>query len=452
VKHSASSPTILLVNPPVYDFVAYDLWAKPLGLLTLAAVLRQADAVVYLLDYMDRCHPLLPEPASNRYGCGKYCTEEIPKPAVLSGVPRKYHRYGLPAALAEKALDGVPVPDIVLVGSGMTYWYPGVTEAIALLKRRYPNTAVILGGIYATLCPGHARECSGADRVFQGGDPAALHALLNECGIVLDADVIPSCFSAFPAPDYSFYRHLPYAVLGTSRGCPFHCSYCASEVLSSGGWEKKRPETIVQEIAALVVRGIQNIAFYDDALFVHAEEHIMPVLAECRDRKLHINFHSPNGLHARFLTAPLANLLKAAGFVLPRLSLETVDSARQRSTGGKILTGEFEQAVINLKDAGYNPGEYVAYLLMGMPGQSDTEVEESIHWAHRLGARISLSEYSLIPGTRDWEHYKHLLPYEDPLWQNNTLLPLMPRTGMTRAQQLKDLAHKLNQILISKGT
>jgi molybdenum cofactor biosynthesis enzyme MoaA len=152
------------------------------------------------------------------------------------------------------------------------------------------------------------------------------------------------------------------------------------------------------------------------------------------------------------LTAPLAGLLKTAGFIQPRISLETVDTARQRSTGGKVSGKEFEQAIINLRNAGYKPGEYIAYLLMGMPGQRDIEIEESIRWAHRLGAHISLSEYSLIPGTSDWENYRQLLPHEDPLWQNNTLLPLTSRSELAHAQKLKDLVHELNQTLRMKGT
>jgi hypothetical protein len=31
---------ILLVNPPVYDFAAYDFWPKPYGMLTVAGYLR----------------------------------------------------------------------------------------------------------------------------------------------------------------------------------------------------------------------------------------------------------------------------------------------------------------------------------------------------------------------------------------------------------------------------
>ena len=31
---------ILLVNPPIYDFAAYDFWLKPYGLLSVAGRLR----------------------------------------------------------------------------------------------------------------------------------------------------------------------------------------------------------------------------------------------------------------------------------------------------------------------------------------------------------------------------------------------------------------------------
>ena len=30
-------PRILLVNPPIYDFAAYDFWLKPYGMLRAAA-------------------------------------------------------------------------------------------------------------------------------------------------------------------------------------------------------------------------------------------------------------------------------------------------------------------------------------------------------------------------------------------------------------------------------
>ena len=41
---------VLLVNPWIYDFAAFNLWCEPLGLLSIGAVLQQAGCRVDLLD------------------------------------------------------------------------------------------------------------------------------------------------------------------------------------------------------------------------------------------------------------------------------------------------------------------------------------------------------------------------------------------------------------------
>ena len=46
-------PRILLVNPPIYDFAAYDFWLKPYGMLSVAGKLRD-KADFMLFDYLDR--------------------------------------------------------------------------------------------------------------------------------------------------------------------------------------------------------------------------------------------------------------------------------------------------------------------------------------------------------------------------------------------------------------
>ena len=47
---------VLLLNPPIYDFTAYDFWLKPLGLLTVAGRLNGIVDLT-LFDYLDRNHP-----------------------------------------------------------------------------------------------------------------------------------------------------------------------------------------------------------------------------------------------------------------------------------------------------------------------------------------------------------------------------------------------------------
>jgi hypothetical protein len=62
------------------------------------------------------------------------------------------------------------VPDVIFVTSVVTYWYSGVFEVIGEVKRVFPQTPVILGGIYATVCQEHAVQHSGADHVVSGNN------------------------------------------------------------------------------------------------------------------------------------------------------------------------------------------------------------------------------------------------------------------------------------------
>src|SRR3954454_8698691 len=93
-------PKILLVNPPIYDFSAYDFWLKPYGLLRVAGYLR-GQAALTLFDYLDRFHPHAPPEPAQRAGTwerGQFYTQGVAKPALLAAIPRTYRRYGLPRA------------------------------------------------------------------------------------------------------------------------------------------------------------------------------------------------------------------------------------------------------------------------------------------------------------------------------------------------------------------
>ena len=52
------------------------------------------------------------------------------------------------------------VPDYVLITSLFTYWADCVHRSVDYYKALYPNTIVIVGGIYATLMPDHLKHGS----------------------------------------------------------------------------------------------------------------------------------------------------------------------------------------------------------------------------------------------------------------------------------------------------
>lgn len=111
-------PRVLLVNPWICDFAAYDFWAKPLGLLSLAAFLKKSGLAVSFIDCLDRFHPRASktDPCA-RNGRGPYLKTPIPRPRGLEDVPRTYSRYGvLPEWLREDLLN-MARPDLILVTS-----------------------------------------------------------------------------------------------------------------------------------------------------------------------------------------------------------------------------------------------------------------------------------------------------------------------------------------------
>lgn len=168
-------PQVLLVNPPIYDFSAYDFWLKPYGLLRVAGYLRgQAD--VCLFDYLDRHHPLLPpeaRPHSDPWQRGRFYATPIAKPVLFADVPRRYRRYGLPRQRFQAFLADHGPFDVALIQTVMTYWYPGVQEVIDDIRALSPGTRIVLGGVYATLCTQHARNL-GADLVIERSQLAPL--------------------------------------------------------------------------------------------------------------------------------------------------------------------------------------------------------------------------------------------------------------------------------------
>ena len=67
------TPHILLINPWIYDFAAFDFWAKPLGLLSIGGMLRGQGYQISYIDCLDRFHPELRNTLkTDKFGKGHY--------------------------------------------------------------------------------------------------------------------------------------------------------------------------------------------------------------------------------------------------------------------------------------------------------------------------------------------------------------------------------------------
>src|SRR5437763_4296387 len=308
-------PRILLVNPPIYDFSAYDFWLKPYGLLRVAGYLR-GQATLALFDYLDRFHPLAPSDPAQHAGTwerGPFYAQSAAKPALFAGIPRTYRRYGLPRSLLQTFLTEQEPFDVALIQTVMTYWYPGIQEVIADIRAYAPQTRIVLGGVYATLCPQHAYSL-GADLVIDRAHLAPLWDLLQ---------LTPRLHEP---PLWEAYADLRVGVLKLADGCPFKCTYCSVPQVYPP-FAARPLERSLAELAWLRQCGARQVAFYDDALLFKHEQIIVPFIRQVVQRGLEVNLHTPNALNARFITADIARLIVHAGIQEFYLAVIRTESA-----------------------------------------------------------------------------------------------------------------------------
>lgn len=442
-NNTPMKPSLILINPWIYDFAAYDLWSKPLGLLYLAAFLKNCGFQIYLIDCLDAHHPLMigdpsiKRPKRRLYGTGKYWRKEIPKPPPLKDIPRTYSIYGISRRVFEEELRSIQRPAAILVTSLMTYWYPGAIEVIALAKKNHPGVPVILGGIYARLCNDLATRNSGADSVSTLTDPASLLRVLEDHDVHAPGPLLDSGPPPYPA--FDLLGKIEYVCLLTSTGCPFRCPYCVSHFLNPQ-MSRRDPAEVLDEILYWHRNfGVRDFAFYDDALLISSDTHLAILLEDIERLRLDLRFHTPNALHVREVTADVATLMRRSGFRTIRLGLETSDFSLHRNFGDKVAEGDFERAVNNLLRTGFTRDQIGAYILIGLPGQSVDSVMATVDFVDRVGATPYLSEYSPIPHTPLWEKAEGYSRYDlsEPLFHNNTLLPCWGEAQLAELPRLK---------------
>jgi len=410
---------VLLVNPPIFDFTAYDFWLRPYGMLRVAGRMRHACKPAYF--------NFLTSNVRDEWGRGRFHEAIVAKPYEFRDIPRRYRRFGRPREEFRGFLETGRF-DAALIQTGMTYWYEGVKEVIEDLRALQPAAKIILGGNYATLCPAHAGSL-GADLIVEADRLEPLWGMLG----------------VEPADEPPLWEQTPggTGVIRLTEGCPFRCTYCSVPIIGPR-FKPRALDECLGEIRHLARLGTRDVAFYDDALLYHSEEALVPFLEHVLDERIHVNFHTPNALNARFITAPLARLMVRAGVRTFFLGLESSSPEWQAGTGGKVRSDEFTRAVHHLGDA--EARFIAAYIIIGHPGSDLQQVEDSMRLAHRSGARVMLAEFAPIPGTPDGERCREWVGIDEPLAHNKTAFAIR-RLGSGHVDALKTLCRELNAAL-----
>ncbi len=428
---------ILLINPPIYDFAAYSLWARPVGLLKIASLFHYNSVNFEYFDFLDISKMDKSEIKKFKIkikdsGRHSYPKEEIKKPDIFKTINRKFYRFGLQKEKFLKFIENINPPDYVIITSIMTYWYLGVEEVINLVRKFFPLAKIILGGIYVNLCKEHAKK-------FKINH---LVSSIDEIVKILNLSNIKKKF--FPLPLH-LYKENYFAPIYTSFGCPYSCVYCANKFLNNSFYQRDADEVLNEIIYYYDNYKIKNFAFYDDALLINKKQHFIPLFQKLIKLKKDFKFYCPNGLHISEIDYEVATLMYEANFQDIRLSLETANEILQKKIGYKTNNKSFAKAVEYLEKASFSKNNLSVYLLVGLPHQKVEDIYSSVEFAKKFNVKVKLAEYSPIPHTKLWEEAKAVAQYnieKEPLFHNNKILPVATKElTIDELNKIKSFAH-----------
>lgn len=190
--------------------------------------------------------------------------------AAVTPVGHEVHYFEAEADLKEPA--AVYDCDLVAINT----FSAQVFEAYAIADRlRQRGVRVAMGGLHVSVRPEEALEH--ADYVFVGeGEsvwPAAAEAIAAGTTQRLwnAADFPPVDVQSLPVPRYDLLVDRPYNrfPVQTTRGCPWRCDFCASNVMLRQAYRKRPVADVIRDIRALSrLRKRPFIEFADDNTFV----------------------------------------------------------------------------------------------------------------------------------------------------------------------------------------
>ena len=414
----------------------------------MGSVLRENGVDIELIDCL-----AVDEKKRKEDGRAPFIQTNVAKPEVAVTVKKRFKRYGIAPALLQAKLRAVEPPDLILITSVMTYWYPGTQEAVVLAREAFPDARIVVGGLYPSLCHEHANRHLGADLVVRNGAISGLYTYIEEAlskPLPFKPDM--EDLKQLPYPCFDLYESPFFVPLLTSLGCGYRCTYCAAHYLHPH-MVRRQPKDVLQEIYHWHDHGCTHFALYDDSFLAEKETYAKPFLKAVSRLPFPVSFHNPNALNASMIDEETALLLKGAGFPEVRLGLETADPKLQEATGGKTDRHRFERAVGFLKRAGFEGASICAYVLAGLPFQRGSDVRKTVDYVSGLGLRVSLADYSPIPHTALFERHHASARYpvaDEPPFQNNALFPFAWE-GFTEAE-LNELKAYVRERNASLGT
>ncbi len=186
----------------------------------------------------------------------------------------------------------------------------------------------------------------------------------------------------------------PFTFIVTSRGCPAGCTYCIKHVSYQFGVRLRSPRLLVEEMKILKGLGINNIHMYSD-LFTVNRDQVMELCELMIQEKLDIKWTSNSRVD--YVDEEMLQTMARAGSRLISWGIESGNEQILKHARKGAYPDKAKRALEWAKNAGImNWG----YFIIGLPGETEETIRQTIDFAKGLPLDIALFHVAApYPGT-----------------------------------------------------
>ena len=348
----------------------------------------------------------------------------------------------------EQDLDASVGPETKLIGvtaiTGQQIKY--ALNVTRIVKEKYPNVALVWGGVHATLVPeqtaahplidycivgdGDLVFCELYERLRDGksisdlrglvyktnvgevksnvgqleiksvasGDSYAVVRKNGTADVIRDLDTLPELpYDLLPLNQYKVFfteDGRKSANINTSRGCPFRCKFCSDPALNEGRWRGFSAERVLEKVDFLYKEHDVRMIYFQDDYFPGSKRRFIEVLEGLKKYKRDVEW-ATLGIRADTLVKlddEHWDLMWESGCHSLEIGIES-GNERIIKLVNKAETLD-EMRLANKKLAKYDIK--VKYtLIVGFPGETEDEIADTVNFAMEL-ERDNPNCYTLI--------------------------------------------------------
>ncbi len=302
--------------------------------------------------------------------------------------------------------------------SVLTAGFKNAVSASKELKRCYPDSVILFGGIHPTAAPDEVIAFDHIDAVIrgegerpliefyrcvkQGKDFTHISGLTYKAGghIVHNdmSDIIEDLDDYPPFPYHRFTSgKYDLGFVLSSRGCPYRCIFCSNRITTGKKYRYRSAESIVDELEMLYNKYSRRYVLFIDDNFLVSKKRTYTLMEEIKKRGLHekmtFNFQARgDNVNYELLTDLYDSGFRSIFFGLETASEELMKTVKKGETVAECVT-----AVRMSKKIGFHVS---ATFIYSLPGETHRDRMDCVRLSNELDLdMVRFNNATPYPGT-----------------------------------------------------